>query len=386
MPYNPDWTSIMTQELDQHDWGIFLGRRYIEVDASKAQSAMAAKTILLTGAGGSIGSALAMRIAASGPRLLLLLENSEHNLYQIHTDLDALAQAAPHIPILGDIADRPLLDEIFAQHGPQVIFHAAAFKHVPLMEANPLAAIRNNALGTWELAKAVSEHGAEKLIMISTDKAVNPQSVMGVSKRVAELVLMALGNERTRMNSVRLGNVLGSRGSVALLFLQQIGRGGPVTVTHPKVRRYFLTLCETVGLVLTAVSLGSCGGIWVPELGSPLKILDLAEHLIRNVGLKPGEDIAIDYIGLRPGDKMVEQLVSTRESKENGAVSGLYRVSGPRLSRADLEAAFAELTKRSCQHDLAALIRVLRNIVPEYQPSPALLELSGNSEIKTKQA
>jgi FlaA1/EpsC-like NDP-sugar epimerase len=327
-----------------------------------------------------------MRIAASGPRLVLLLESSEQNLYQIHTDLSGLARGAPHIPILGDIADRPLMDAIFAQHRPEVVYHAAAFKHVPLMEANPLAAIRNNALGTYALAKTVAQHAAEKLIMISTDKAANPQSVMGVSKRVAELVLMALSNEKTRMNSVRLGNVLGSRGSVGLLFLQQISRGGPVTVTHPEVRRYFLTLRETVGLVLTVASLDSCGGIWVPELGPPLKILDLAEHLIRNAGLTPGDDIPIAFIGLRAGDKMAEQLVSTRESRENGAICGLRRVTGLPLSPGDLETAIAELAESSRRRDLAALIRVLRSIVPEYQPSAALLELSTDSEIKTNHA
>jgi len=376
----------MPREPDNHDWETFLGRRYIEGDVSKSQAANAGKTILLTGAGGSIGSALAMRIAASGPRLVLLLESSEQSLYQIHSDLNGLARGAPHIPILGDIADRPLMDAIFAQHRPEIVYHAAAFKHVPLMEANPLAAIRNNALGTFALAKTVAQHAAEKLIMISTDKVVNPRSVMGVSKRVAELVLMALSNEKTRMNSVRLGNVLGSRGSVGLLFLQQISRGGPVTVTHPEVRRYFLTLRETVGLVLTAASLDSCGRIWVPELGPPLKILDLAEHLIRNAGLTPGDDIPIAFIGLRAGDKMAEQLVSTRESRENGAICGLRRVTGLPLSPGDLETAIAELAESSRRRDLAALIRVLRSIVPEYQPSAALLELSTDSEIKTNHA
>jgi len=376
----------MPSELDDHDWDGFLDRRYIEGDVSKSEAAHPGKTILLTGAGGSIGSALAMRIATSGPRRLLLLESSEQNLYQIHTDLNGLADAAPHIPILGDIADRPLADDIFAQYRPEVVYHAAAFKHVPLMEANPLAAIRNNALGTYALAKAVAQHAAGKLIMISTDKAVNPQSVMGVSKRVAELVLMTLSSEKTRMSSIRLGNVLGSRGSVALLFLHQISRGGPVTVTHPEVRRYFLTLREAVGLVFTAASLDSRGGIWVPELGPPLKVLDLAEHLIRKAGFTPGDDIPVAFIGLRAGDKMVEQLVSTRESKEDRGECGLHRVSGPQLSRDDLERAIGELAESSRQRDLAALIRVLCHIVPGYQPSAAVLELSKEPEIKTKPA
>ncbi|MFZ0963202.1 MAG: polysaccharide biosynthesis protein [Terriglobia bacterium] len=372
----------MPMEFDNHDWGKFLGRQRIEGDAARFQAAIAGKTVLLTGAGGSIGSALAMRIAACHPRLVLLLENSEQNLYQIHTDLDDLADGAPHIAILGDIADRPLLDAIFAQYHPEIVFHAAAFKHVPLMEANPLAAIRNNALGTYALARAMAHHSAEKLIMISTDKAVDPQSVMGASKRVAELVLMALSSEKTQMNSVRLGNVLGSRGSVGLLFLQQIRRGGPVTVTHPEVRRYFLTLSEAVNVVLTAASMGSCGGICVPELGPPLRILDLANYLIHHAGLRPGGDIPISFIGLRAGDKMMEQLVSTRETREAQTTCGLYQVIGPRLPLDDLESAVAELAECLRRRDLAALIQALRRIVPEYQPSAALRELATDTEIK----
>jgi len=241
--------------------------------------------------GGSIGSALALKIAASNPRLVLLLENCEQNLYQIHTELNRLAYGAPFVSILGDIADRPLLDAIFAQHHPEIVYHAAAFKHVPLMETNPLAAVRNNTLGTYALAQAVAHHGAEKLIMISTDKAVDPHSVMGASKRLAEPILLALGSEKTRMNSIRLGNVLGSQGSVGLLFLQQISRGGPVTVTHPDVRRYFLTLGETVGLVSPQRLSNHLEAFWVPELGPPLKVLDLAEHLIRHANLTPGDDV-----------------------------------------------------------------------------------------------
>jgi FlaA1/EpsC-like NDP-sugar epimerase len=376
----------MPRKTDNHDWEKFLGRRHMEWDVARVQAAHEGKTILLTGAGGSIGSALAMRIAASGPRLVLLLESCEQNLHQIHTELNRLAYGAPYISILGDIADRPLLDAILVQHHPEIVYHAAAFKHVPLMEANPLAAILNNALGTHALAQAVAHHGAEKLIMISTDKAVDPQSVRGVSKRVAELMLMALSNETTRMNSIRLGNVLGSQGSVGLLFLQQISRGGPVTVTHPEVRRYFLTLDETVGLVLAGAALDSSGGIWVPELGPPLKVLDLAEHLIRNAGFAPVDDIPIAFIGLRPGDKMVERLVSTRESMENGSVCGLHRVTGPQLSLGDLETALAELTEILRRRDLPALIRALCRIVPEYQPSAGLLELLQDPQIRTPHA
>jgi FlaA1/EpsC-like NDP-sugar epimerase len=325
---------------------------------------------------------LALRIAASNPRLVLLLESCEQNLYQVHTELTRLAYGAPFISILGDIADRPLLDAILAQHRPEIIYHAAALKHVPLMEANPLAAIQNNALGTFTLANAIADHGVQKLIMISTDKAVDPHSVMGVSKRLAELVLLAMSTESTRMNSVRLGNVLGSQGSVGLLFLQQIGHGGPVTVTHPDVRRYFLTLSEAVGFILTGATLDA-SDVWIPDLGSRLKVLHLAEHLIRNAGFKPVDDIPVAFIGLRAGDKLVEQLTSARESTQNGAIHGLHRVVGLQPSRRDLEAALTELREILQTRDLAALIQALRRIVPEYQPSAGLVELAQVPQVRT---
>ena len=374
----------MPRKADNHDWETFLTRRHIEGDAARLQATHEGKTILLTGAGGSIGSALAMRIASFGPRILLLLESCEQNLYQIDAELDRYA--ASHVSILCDLADRPLLDAILTRHQPEIVYHAAAFKHVPLMEANPFAAVRNNALGTYALAQAVAGHGAGRLIMISTDKAVDPHSVMGVSKRVAELVLMTLGTEKNRMNSIRLGNVLGSQGSVGLLFLQQINRGGPVTVTHPEVRRYFLTLREAEDLILTGATLDSSAGIWVPELGAPLKVLDLAEHLIRNAGLAPGVDMPIAFIGLRPGDKINENLASTLESKEEVTACGLHRIACPACSCGDLEAAIAELTEVLRQRDLAALIRALCRFVPRYQPSTALLAWAADAESRANHA
>ncbi len=376
----------MPRKADNHDWEKFLGRRVLESDPARIQAEHEGKTILVTGAGGSIGSALALKTASSGPRLVLLLENCEHNLYQIHAELTRLAYGAPFVSVLGDVADVNLLDSILAQYHPDIVYHAAAFKHVPLMESNPLAAVRNNALGTYTLACAAARHQVGRLIMISTDKAVDPHNVMGASKRLAELVLLALGNEKSRMNSIRLGNVLGSHGSVGLLFLQQISRGGPVTVTHPEVSRFFLTLEEAVGLVMTCAGLDSQSGVWVPEPGPPLKILSLAEYLIRCAELTPVDDIPISFIGLRAGEKLTEQLVSRNETEQPGPISGLRKIVGPDISQVELENSIAELREILETRDLPALIAALCRIVPEYQPNGGLLELMQNSPAKAKHA
>jgi FlaA1/EpsC-like NDP-sugar epimerase len=382
----PDWISTMPRKADNHNWENFLGRRPLESDAARLQAHHEGKTVLVTGAGGSIGSALALKIASSAPQLVLLLENNEHNLYQIQTELARLAYGAPFVSILGDIADRPLLDTVLAQYRPDIIYHAAAFKHVPLMEANPLAAVQNNALGTHALAHALAHHGAGRLLMISTDKAVDPQNVMGASKRLAEIILQTMGNENTRMNCIRLGNVLGSQGSVGQLFLQQISRGGPVTITNPEATRYFLTLEEAVGLVLTGAALDSSNSVWVTEPGPPHRILALAEYLIHSAGLTPFDDIPIAFTGLRPGDKLAEQMVSKSETVEPGPFSGLQRVQGPPMSQAEMEGAVSELREVLKTRNLPALTKSLCRIIPEYQPSEGLLELTRDSAYGTKGA
>jgi FlaA1/EpsC-like NDP-sugar epimerase len=331
------------------------------------------RIVLVTGAGGCIGSALAKRQIYSGAKLVLLLDHSEQNLYEIHTELSAVAGSSVHLPILGDISDVALLDELLEKYRPDTIFHAAAFKHVPLMEANPIAVIRNNVLGTWTVANAALRHGVDQLIMISTDKAVNPRSVMGAAKRVAELILLRLGNTRTRMSALRMGNVLGSNGSVAPLFQQQIARGGPVTVTHPDCFRYFLSLAETVDLILATAALDE-SAIFIPELGAPVKILDLANRLIGEAGHRAGE-MEIVFTALRPGDKLTEDLVSAMEWAEATVDARLQKINGPQPSGKALDAAIQVISETIRTRHLAALVESLCEVVPEYQPSEMLLSL-----------
>ena len=337
------------------------------------------KRILLTGAGGWIGSALAKSLVASEPRRLILLDHSERNLHELHTELAAIPNCAPHAAILGDVSDRALLAEIFEKDRPQIVYHAAAFKHVPLMEANPLAAVRNNALGTARLARAAIENEATKLIMISTDKAVNPRSLMGASKRVAELALERWHGIGCETKAVRLGNVLGSHGSVVPLFLEQISRGGPVTVADPEVSRYFLALNEAVDLILAVADLDDPNCIFVPELGEPIKILELARQLIKRAGREPEKDIPIVFTGLRPGDKLREELASPSETLQPTRDGRLRAVSSPAIAPAEFDTAIGQLAVDVGARDVASLLRTLCLLVPEFVPSEKVLSQFGRA-------
>jgi FlaA1/EpsC-like NDP-sugar epimerase len=332
------------------------------------------ETILITGAGGSIGSALTEALARTHSGFLILLDHSEQNLHDIDLRLSAAGQA-DHAAILGDVLDGPLLAELFDRYRPATIYHAAAFKHVPLMESNPIAVIRNNALGTWELAKAAIAGAAERLLVISTDKAVNPRSIMGASKRLAELVVLRMSNSRTRINAVRLGNVLGSQGSVSALFQRQIAHGGPVTVTHSEARRFFITLQETVDSIMTAAALDESGAIFLPKMSEPLKVLDLAKLMITEEGLHAPRDVEILFTGLRPGDKLEEQLLSEREATAPTSAARLQRVTGPRVDSTVLDAALARIAASVRERQLAPLLGELGALIPEYTPSETLLRL-----------
>jgi FlaA1/EpsC-like NDP-sugar epimerase len=318
------------------------------------------QSVLVTGAGGYIGSALVKAIAAAGASRVVLLDSGEHNLFQIRQQMES-----PCEPVLGSVNDVHLLDDIFTRFQPEVVYHAAAFKHVPLLEHNPIAAVRNNAIGTYTLAQAALRHGTPKLILISTDKAVNPHSVMGVSKRLAELAVVALSSPACRMNAIRLGNVIGSTGSVVPIFLRQIAERRPVTVTHPDATRWFMSLTQAVDAILASGMAELEGKILVPELGAPTRITDLAKLLIGKV------EVPIVFTGCRAGDKLTEELVSKSEAIE-GTIGPLQVIRTCRLQPSEVDQIMNRLCDCIHSNDVQALVRTLCSVVPEYVPSHLL--------------
>jgi FlaA1/EpsC-like NDP-sugar epimerase len=286
-----------------------LGREPVELDEAQVGGFLANRSVMVTGAGGSIGSELARQVARFRPSHLLLVERAEFALFEIDQELRRSFPELSILPLVADVGETARMRSIFESHRPHVVLHAAAHKHVPMMEANPAEAIKNNILGTRTLGELAGEVGVEAFVLISTDKAVRPTSVMGASKRVAELVVQDLGRKyRTRYVAVRFGNVIGSAGSVVPIFREQIRRGGPVTVTHPDMRRYFMTIPEAAQLVLQAGAMGEGGEIFILDMGEPVRILDLAVAMITLTGLKPFEEMDIVFTGLRPGEKLYEEL------------------------------------------------------------------------------
>ena len=346
----------------------------------KIEKIVSGRTILLTGAGGSIGSALAKAVMRFDPRRLILLDNSERNLNEIDSDVASIG-GDKHTSVLGDICDAKLLSEIFHRYRPEIVYHAAAFKHVPLTENNPFAAVRNNALGTASLARISQAEGVAMFVMVSTDKAVNPISVMGASKRVAELALLSLNNARNQMSALRLGNVLGSQGSVVPTFLRQISQGGPVTVTHRDVSRYFLTIEEAVELILLTSSLEEGGGIFIPQLRAPVKILDIAYELLGHARCKPCRDIPITFTGLRSGDKMSEEFLEQDESAEPTVDRRLFRVQSGKIPTDRFAVDLGDLTRSVAERDLPSMIETLCRIVPAYRPTELLCPATEGSPV-----
>lgn len=291
-----------------------LPRPEIKMDLASISEYIRGRTVLITGAGGSIGSELSRQVAAFGADKLLLLGHGENSIYQIHRELQRIHPELDLVPIIADVQDKVRINQVFSDYRPEVVFHAAAHKHVPLMEFNPAEALKNNVLGTKNVAEAADAHGVKRFVMISTDKAVNPTSVMGATKRIAELIIQSINQcSQTKFMAVRFGNVLGSRGSVIPLFKEQIAQGGPVTVTHPDMTRYFMTIPEAVSLVIQAGAIGVGGEVFVLDMGEPVKIVDLARDLITLSGFRPNEDIRVEYTGIRPGEKLFEELLTSDE-------------------------------------------------------------------------
>lgn len=340
--------------------------------ASQFASEVAGRSVLITGAGGSIGSGLCDAIAAAGPAQLVLLDSSEHSLFKAHQRLDLAHASVLHAAILGSVTDAGLLDRLFSRFHPSIVYHAAALKHVPLLELNPFAAVRTNALGTYTLAQAALRHGVSTLVLVSSDKAVNPHSIMGASKRLAELTVAALSAPPCRMNAVRLGNVIASSGSVIPIFQEQIRQRTPLTVTHPEARRYFISLHEAVEAILAAGAAQCSGRILLPELGEPERIADLARFLIEAAADGAAHEIPIRFIGLRPGEKLDEDLVSRTETRDGFAAGPLAVILTPTPAPAGLHSLMEQLAGRLACGDLAGLIDTIRSAVPEYQPSPVL--------------
>ncbi|MBA3321737.1 MAG: polysaccharide biosynthesis protein [Pyrinomonadaceae bacterium] len=351
-----------------------LHRPSIEFDSVRSETEITDKVIMVTGVGGSIGSALSRRIINLTPAHLILLEKSENDLYHLGIELQSKETAVRTTFVLGDVCDASLLAEVFERHRPRIVFHAAALKHVPLLEQHPLTAVRNNVLGTHTLVRQAIQFRVDEMVMLSTDKAVNPVSIMGASKRIAELVLRAQSGGATRLKSVRFGNVLGSRGSVVPRFAELIEKRSPLTVTHPEATRYFMTEYEAVELILCALWHGISGDVLVPDLGSPVRILELAEKMIRLAGLMPDKDIPITFTGLRPGEKLIEELLSSTETILPSGNPSIRRVRSSAPMAIEVESWIDELMEALEWRDAMALIEKVCEILPEYSPSAELLD------------
>lgn len=345
-----------------------LPRVQVGLDSKPIRALVGGKRVLVTGAGGSIGSELCRQIAALNPAVLVLYERYENSLFAIVNDLVRRNGSLTLQPVIGDVTDALRLETVMAECRAHIVFHAAAHKHVPLMEQNPCEAVKNNVTGTRLVAEMAARFQAERFVLISSDKAVNPSSVMGATKRVGELLMQELsGRSQTRFLVVRFGNVLASSGSVVPLFIDQIKSGGPVTVTHPQMQRYFMLISEAVQLVLHAAAMGDGGEIYVLETGEPIKVVDLARTLIRLSGFVPDNEIPITFIGCRPGEKLREELVGTDEAAEPSHVPHILRIVSatglqPRWLREQVEA----LECMATQGDDRGVVKQLGVVVPTY--------------------
>ncbi len=366
------------RELSYRD---LLGRPPVRLELERIEEIIAGRIVLVTGAGGSIGSELCRQLIRFKPGRLILLDAGEHNLYQLEMELLHEHGFAGYVTVLGKVQDRELLESLFLQYCPAVVFHAAAYKHVPMIERNPWEGVYNNIFASKRLMEASVRHGVERFILISTDKAVRPTNVMGASKRLTELIMQShcgVGGAagRPRFMAVRFGNVLGSSGSVIPLFKRQIELGGPVTVTDPEMTRYFMSIEEAAQLILQAASMGEGGEIFILEMGTPVRIEQMARDLIRLCGKEPDSEVAIKYTGLRPGEKMYEELITEGEGIVATGHEKIMVLRGRGADPADLSAPLARLKELAATHDGPGIKAELQRVIPEYTPQADVAVLS----------
>lgn len=344
----------------------FLGREAVRTDLESIMSYVKDQKVMVTGGGGSIGSELCRQIADDQPKQLIIIDNYENAAYELQMELGRKHPELDVIVLIVSVQNRRKIREIFEQYKPDLVFHAAAHKHVPLMEYSPCEAIKNNVFGTMNVASEANRSGVKRMVLISTDKAVRPTNIMGASKRICEMVIQTYNQRsKTEYVAVRFGNVLGSNGSVVPLFKQQIREGGPVTVTHPDIIRYFMTIPEAVSLVLQAGAYAQGGEIFILDMGEPVKILDLAENMIRLSGLVPGEDIEIKFTGLRPGEKLYEELLIDDDNKKEMANKRIFIGQPIKIDEAEFDEKMKELEKATFSED-ENIRQVVKKLVPEY--------------------
>lgn len=352
-----------------------LGRDVVDLDALEIRQLLQGRSVLVTGGGGSIGAELCRQISTHAPSHLVIVEQCEVQLYHVEQELKESGYQGSVSGIVADVCDRARMESVFGRFSPEVVFHAAAHKHVPIMEHQPGEALKNNSFGTAQMIELSIEYGVGRFVFISTDKAINPTNIMGASKRLAEIYLQSRyahgitqGKPMPIFTAVRFGNVLGSSGSVVPLFRRQISEGGPVTVTHPEVTRYFMTIPEAVGLVLQCATQARGGEIFVLDMGSPVKIMDLARKMIQLSGYVPGSDIEIQIVGLRPGEKLFEELQHVDEFHEETHHPRIYRFSAERYEFQNVQDFMAKLQKELNTAESPKLKRLVRDFIPEYKP------------------
>ena len=374
---------INVQDIRNVDVDDLLGRDPIKVDVESILEYVSGKTVLVTGGGGSIGSELCRQLVKHNPKCLIIFDIYENSAYDIQQELKMTNPDANVVTLIGSIRNNTRLEWLFSHYRPDIVYHAAAHKHVPLMEGSPNEAIKNNVAGTWNLAHMADKYGTKRFVMISTDKAVNPTNVMGASKRLAEIYVQSLSIAiskglhpgKTRFITTRFGNVLGSNGSVIPRFREQLAKGGPLTVTHPDIIRYFMTIPEACRLVLEAAFMGKGNEIFVFDMGTPVKIADLARRMIELAGLVPEQDIEIKYTGLRPGEKLYEELLATKENTLPTENEKIYRAQVREYDYEDICTVMNPLIDLAIRVDKMGTVRMMKGIVPEFKSKNSVYEV-----------